>query len=231
MSIVRDLIVRNWGLKLFAALLALVLWLVLIPEEKTYSEKTLTIPLETRNIPPDMELVEKPAASVDVTVRARMRIIDQITPASVVAKLDLEKATIYQEEYPINQSMISLPPGAEVLRITPSKVDLRLENTAQIGLDIVPTLVGKPAEGLKLLKVEVVPPKVEVKGPESKIRKTDKVTTTPINLADLTGSTEIDADLILPRPEMRLVTPQTKVRVKVQMEKTEEPDPAPAKKK
>jgi len=231
MSIVRDLIVRNWGLKLFAALLALVLWLVLIPEEKTYSEKTLTIPLETRNIPPDMELVEKPAASVDVTVRARMRIIDQITPASVVAKLDLEKATIYQEEYPINQSMISLPPGAEVLRITPSKVDLRLENTAQIGLDIVPTLVGKPAEGLKLLKVEVVPPKVEVKGPESKIRKTDKVTTTPINLADLTGSTEIDADLILPRPEMRLVTPQTKVRVKIQMEKTEEPDPAPAKKK
>jgi len=231
MSIVRDLIVRNWGLKLFAALLALVLWLVLIPEEKTYSEKTLTIPLETRNIPPDMELVEKPAASVDVTVRARMRIIDQITPASVVAKLDLEKATIYQEEYPINQSMISLPPGAEVLRITPSKVDLRLENTAQIGLDIVPTLVGKPAEGLKLLKVEVVPPKVEVKGPESKILKTDKVTTTPINLADLTGSTEIDADLILPRPEMRLVTPQTKVRVKIQMEKTEEPDPAPAKKK
>ena len=231
MSIVRDLIVRNWGLKLFAALLALVLWLVLIPEEKTYSEKTLTIPLETRNIPPDMELVEKPAASVDVTVRARMRIIDQITPASVVAKLDLEKATIYQEEYPINQSMISLPPGAEVLRITPSKVDLRLENTAQIGLDIVPTLVGKPAEGLKLLKVEVVPPKVEVKGPESKIRKTDKVTTTPINLAALTDSTEIDADLILPRPEMRLVTPQTKVRVKIQMEKTEEPDPAPAKKK
>jgi YbbR domain-containing protein len=231
MSLTRDLFVRNWGLKLFAVLLALALWLILIPEEKTYSEKTLTIPLETRNIPPDMELVEKPAASVDVTVRARMRIIDQITPASVVAKLDLEKATIYQEEYPLNQSMISLPPGAEVLRITPSKVDLRLENTAQVGLDIVPTLIGKPAEGLKLLKVEVVPPQVEVKGPESKILKTDKVTTTPINLATLTDSTEIDADLILPRPEMRLVTPQTKVRVKIQMEKTEEPNPAPAKKK
>jgi YbbR domain-containing protein len=231
MSLIRDLFVRNWGLKLFAALLALALWLILIPEEKTYSEKTLTVPLETRNIPPDMELVEKPAASVDVTVRARMRIIDQITPASVVAKLDLEKATIYQEEYPLNQSMISLPPGAEVLRITPSKVDLRLENTAQISLDIVPTLIGKPAEGLKLLKVEVVPPQVEVKGPESKILKTDKVTTTPINLAALTDSTEIDADLILPRPEMRLVTPQTKVRVKIQMEKTEEPEPAPAKKK
>jgi len=231
MSLVRDLFVRNWGLKLFAVLLALALWLILIPEEKTFSEKTLTIPLETRNIPPDMELVEKPAVSVDVTVRARMRIIDQITPANVVAKLDLEKATIYQEEYPLNQSMISLPPGAEVLRITPSKVDLRLENTAQIGLDIVPTLVGKPADDLKILKVEVVPPQVEVKGPESKILKTDKVTTTPINLAVLTGSTEIDADLILPRPEMRLVTPQTKVRVKIQMEKTEEPAPAPAKKK
>ena len=211
--------------------MALVLWLILIPEEKTYSEKTLTIPLETRNIPPDMELVEKPAATVDVTVRARMRIIDQITPANVIAKLDLEKATIYQEEYPLNQSMISLPPGAEVLRITPNKVDLRLENTAQINLDIVPTLVGKPAEGLNILKVEVVPPQVTVKGPESKIRKTDKVTTTPVNIALLTESAEIEADLILPRPEMRLVTPQTKVRVKIQIEKNEEPSPAPAKKK
>lgn len=227
MTFIRDFFVRNWVLKLFAFILALVFWLILIPEEKTYSEKTLTIPLEARNIPPDMELVEKPAATVDVTVRARLRIIDQITPANVIAKLDLERATIYQEEYPLNRSMISLPPGAEVVRISPSKVDLRLENTAQIRLDIVPTLVGQPQDGLKIIRFEVIPSQVTVKGPESKVLKTDKVTTTPINLALLSDSAEIEADLILPRPEMRLVTPQTKVRVIIHVEKDEEPSPQP----
>ena len=90
MRFIRDVFTRNRGLKLFSFLLAFVLWLILIPEEKTYSERTLTVPLETRNIPADMELVERPAATVDVTIRASNRLLNEISPASVSARLDLE---------------------------------------------------------------------------------------------------------------------------------------------
>ncbi|MBN2245444.1 MAG: hypothetical protein JW755_06335, partial [Candidatus Aminicenantes bacterium] len=85
----KNLVFRNFGLKLFSFLLALVLWLALIPEEKIFSEKTVTVPLEIYNTPPQMELVEKPAPTVDVRVRAPNRLLNEINSATVRAILDL----------------------------------------------------------------------------------------------------------------------------------------------
>ena len=91
---IRNLFVRNWELKLLSLLLAFILWLSLIPEEKTLSEKTLTIPLETLNIPANMELVEKPDSTVDVTIRAPNRMINEVSAANVFAKLNLSTASV-----------------------------------------------------------------------------------------------------------------------------------------
>jgi YbbR domain-containing protein len=205
----------NWGLKLLAFLLALVLWLTLIPEERTFSEKSLTIPLETHNLPADMELVERPPAVIDLTVRAPNRLIDQITPANVFAKLNLANANLAQQEYPLNESMISVPAGATVTKIYPSKVRLRLERTQQAELEIVPELIGELREGLRIERVEVVPATVIVKGPENRIKKKDRVRTTPIDISAFTQSNEVEADLILPHPDLRLASSQTRVKVRI----------------
>jgi len=215
---IRNLLVRNWELKLLSLLLAFILWLSLIPEEKTLSEKTLTIPLETHNIPADIELVEKPDPTVDVTIRAPNRMINEISAANVFVKLNLSTATLFQQEYPLNETMISLPPGAEVVRISPTKVRLKLERTQEVMLDIVPTVIGQAKEGYGISKIEITPPRVLVKGPESKIREKEKVSTSPINISELTASTEVEADLILPKPELRLASPRTRVRVRIFLE-------------
>jgi len=217
-KIIRNLLVRNWELKLLSLLLAFILWLSLIPEEKTLSEKTLTIPLETHNIPADIELVEKPDPTVDVTIRAPNRMINEISAANVFVKLNLSTATLFQQEYPLNETMISLPPGAEVVRISPTKVRLKLERTQEVMLDIVPTVIGQAKEGYGISKIEITPPRVLVKGPESKIREKEKVSTSPINISELTASTEVEADLILPKPELRLASPRTRVRVRIFLE-------------
>jgi YbbR domain-containing protein len=223
MKKVRNLILRNWGLKLLSLLLAFVLWLSLIPEEKSFSEKTLTIPLETLNIPSGLELVEKPDPTVDVTIRAPNRMINEISAANVFAKLNLSAASVIQREYPINLTMISIPPGAEVVRISPTKVELRLERTEEVMLGIVPSIIGQAKQGYAVTKVEITPPRVLVQGPESKIRQKDTVSTSPINISELTASAEVEADLILPKPELRLASPQTRVRVKILVEEVKPP--------
>lgn len=217
-KIVRNLLLHNWELKLFSLLLALLLWISFIPEEKIYSEKTLTIPLETRNVPADVELVEKPEATVDVTIRAPNRLMNEISAANVYVKLNLEKATIFQQEYPLHETMISLPPGAEVVRITPNKVRLKLEKTKEALLEIVPNIIGQVKEGYRIAKVDVIPQRVIVKGPESKVREKDRVATTPINVEGLAESTTLEADLILPRPELRLAAPRSRVQVRLLVE-------------
>lgn len=177
-----NLLVRNWELKLLSLMLAFILWLSLIPEEKTFSEKTLTIPLQTHNLPANMELVEKPDLTVDVTIRAPNRMINEVSAANVFVRLNLSTATLFQQEYPLNETMVSLPPGAEVVRISPNKVRLKLERTEEVMLDIVPTVIGQAREGYGISKIEISPPRVLVRGPESKVREKDKVSTSPINI-------------------------------------------------
>ena len=214
-TFIKNLIVRNWALKLLSLVLAFLLWLTLIPEEKIFSEKTLVVPLETRNLPPDFEIVEKPLTVIDVTIRAPNRLMNQITPASLRAVLNLEKATISQEDYPLNPDMIAAPPDAKVVRVMPNKVHLKLDRSKEVLMEVSPVTIGKVKDGLTIDKIELVPSKVSVRGPESKIKPKDRVRTSPINITDLAQTAEFEADLILPNPGLRFTTAQTKAKVKV----------------
>jgi YbbR domain-containing protein len=213
----RKLFLKNWGLKLFSLLLALILWVALIPPEKMFSEKNLTISLERHNIPPDMELVKKPPDTVEVTIRAPIRYIDQITAANVVAELNLENASLFQEDYSLNESLISLPAGvrATVINITPNTVNLKLEKSVVILLDVEPDIIGEPIEGLKIEKIEVVPSQISIRGAESAMREDYKVRTSPIDISTLMQTTELETDLILPSPDLRFATSMTKVKVTI----------------
>jgi len=219
----KNLFLRNWGLKLFSLLLALILWMTLIPPEKIFSKKNLTIPLVIHNIPSGMELVRKPPDKIDVTIEAPNRYIDRITPVNVMAKLNLENATIIQEDYTINETMVSIPAGvrAEVIKISPNTVNLKLEKTKEILLDVEPDIIGieELKEGLKIEKIETIPSQVSIIGLESKVRDDYKVRTSPIDISAITETTEFKADLILPSPDLRLASSLTKVKVKIYIQK------------
>lgn len=217
---VRGMVTRNWGLKIAAFVLALVVWLVLVPQDKMLSEKTLSVPLETTNTPDNLEIVFPPMPAVDITVRATARVLGQIQPGSLAVRVDLGRASVYQQEYPLNKSMVSLPPGAEVVEIKPNKVVIKLEKTAEETLDINPAIRGKVASGYRISRIEVQPSRVRVRGPESKVKAKDMVTTAPIDVSGLAESTVFDADIILPKPELRLISPQTSARVTVVVEDT-----------
>ncbi len=88
-------------------------------------------------------------------------------------------------------------------------------------MEVVPTIIGRLPENLRLVKVEVNPSKVTVSGPESKIRPRDKVITSPIDVSTLTDSAELEVDLILPRPELRLLALYPRARVNIVLEKKE----------
>lgn len=218
MGLFKDLFTRNRGLKLISLVLAFVLWLILIPEEKTYSERTLAVPLETWGLPADMELVERPAAIVEVAIRASNRLLNEVSPADITARLDLERASIYQELYPLNTSTVTVPQGVEVVGISPNLVRLKLEKTQQMDLEVAPMVVGKVAEGFRIAKIEVTPARVPVKGAESKIKARDRLTTSPVDVSGLSRSATLEADIILPRSELRLATPLTRVRIDITLE-------------
>jgi len=224
----KDLFLKNRWLKLVSFLLALILWLTFIPEEKIFTEKTLTVPLELHNIPAQMEVVEKPPSTVDVKIRATRRLIGQITSANVRAILDLQQASVSQENFPLSMDMIFLPEGAEVKEISPSQVILKLEAIKEILLEVIVDFTGDMAEGYEMEQYEVIPSEILVKGPESKIKERFKLRTIPVDRSSLTESQDIQVRLILPSQDLNWASSQTQVIIRVQIRKKEEseaPDP------
>lgn len=220
-TMLKKLIFRNWELKLLALFLAIVIWIIMIPEEKTFAEKNLAINLELVNIPPEVEIVERPDTTLNLKVRARQRIINELRPEQFSARLDMSKASIYQQEYLIDSSMIKVPDGVEIVSFSPAYIHVKLEKTAKIEMEVVPTIIGKPPEGYRLAGMEISPSKVMVAGPESKVRARDKVITSPIDVSTLTEDTNLEVDLILPRPELRLLTPYPRAKVSLTIEEIE----------
>jgi len=215
---VKRLFVRDWELKAVSLVLALVVWLLLVPADKVLSEKALTVPLELANIPTGLEIVERDVSSVDVTVRGPSRILTGISPSDLVARLDLERATVYQQEYPLNKTMITAPPGIEIFNVTPSKATIRLERTAEAALEVRPQTWGKPAPGFAVARIEVAPARITVRGPEGKVTPKDTATTAPVNITGLSETTVFYVDIILPKAELRHASAQTSARVTIHIE-------------
>jgi YbbR domain-containing protein len=111
--------------------------------------------------------------------------------------------------------MVSIPAGAEIGEIYPMQVDIELERAKEIVMPIEANIIGELQEGLLLKLVEVIPAEVLVRGAESKVLDTAKVRTTPVDISLLTQSTEIEAELILPNPDLELVGAEAKALVKL----------------
>jgi YbbR domain-containing protein len=226
----RRVFLRNWGLKLFSFLIALVLWLTLIPDDRIFDEKILTVRLDVHNIPPGMVLVGRPPSTVNVIIRAPKRQIGQFTDANVHAVLDLREALIDVQDYYLNENMVRTPEGAEIKEIFPPQVKLKLEKYVEEMLEVEPDIMGELPEGLGVVKIDVIPPRIRVRGPESKVNKEDKVRTTPIDISTLTEPTEVEASLILPNPDLRLASSRTTVRVRILIQEINEKKPPEIKK-
>ncbi len=230
-KILRNIFVRNWGLKLFSFLLALVFWFSIIPEEKFSFVTKVTVNLELHNLPAGLEIIENPPSTIEVTIKAPRRLIGKIDSDSVQARLELGTARVEQNEFPINPDMISLPQGAKVEGISPSQVRMRLERLKEIMLKVEANLVGQLQENLELVKLDVIPNEVSIIGPESKMKETLTVKTSPIDLSTLTESIEMKIDLILPDPDLRVASYETIITVRIIIEAKNPEEEIPEKKK
>ncbi|MHB8055497.1 MAG: CdaR family protein [Candidatus Aminicenantales bacterium] len=217
MRALRNFFFRNGWLKLLAFFMAFILWITLMPEEKIVSEKTFQVRLEPRNLPAAFEMTERPPASIDVTVRATNRLLGQMTSADVQAVLNLSRANVAQEDYPLNPDIVTVPEGAKAVRVFPNKVRLKIEKSAEVLMEIQPVLVGQPGAGFKVDHVDLLPSKVFVRGPESKIKPQDRIRTSPMDITGLKDLKVFEVDLILPRPELRFATAQTRATVTISL--------------
>jgi YbbR domain-containing protein len=204
-------IFKNLGLKITSVLLSILLWI--FATSRGLSEISLDVPLEFKNIPPGLELIDYDVKSVSLNIEGQERLIRSIRPKDIRVWIDLTKAKKGEGIYVINRNNISLPLAVTLKSITPTSVKILLEESISKTVKVTPIVVGIPETGYYVKSIIVVPQTVEIEGPSSKIRKVDKVKTEPL---DITGRSEtLTKDLKLDISGMTIRTRINEVTVKV----------------
>lgn len=244
-----DLVFADWGLKVVAFLIALVLWLAVTGQRAPATARMRGVPL-LFVLPPDMDVSNEPREEVEVTLRGSRRTLDAVRAGDLAVTFDASAQRPGERLVRLTPSNIrlELPEGVSregltVERIEPATVPLRLERRVERELEVEPRVEGRPAEGYELLGVESRPARVRVRGPESHVAALHKAPTEAILLDGRTDNfvapqTAIDisdrkvvsldavADVIIRVGEVRVVRRLDGVAVRLADGATGEPQPA-----
>ncbi len=211
---INNLFFENLGLKIVAVLLSLVLWVFVT--SRGQSEMAIDIPLEFKNIPEGIEMVNHSVKVISVNIKGQERFIKNIKPSEIGVYIDLSKAKKGENIYYINKDNIKLPRAITVTNITPSYVKVITEETITKTVKIRPVIVGTPEKGFYVKSVDVTPETMVIEGVVSEVRKVNSIKTEPI---DITGLSEtFTQDLKLDIAGMNIRTEKNDIKVKVVIE-------------
>lgn len=213
------------ALRLASLALAAGLWFVIVGRQT--AERGVSVPVELRNVPRDLELTGDPVNSVDVRVRATPGLINSLEAGKLLATIDLAGAYEGERIVQLAPEAVQVPFGFRVVKITPSLLTLNLERTERKSVPVRPRLTGRPAAGHEVASVASDPPEVRVAGPRSRVREIESAFTEPVSIEGTTVDLSESVGVGLEDPLLRLEG-GSRVRVKVSVSETHPPTSAPA---
>ncbi len=202
----------TWGLRLVALVLAFLTW-SLITFEQREPESVKVVNTNIRyDIPDDFILLEPPDTA-RVTVRGKASSLRNLNPFQVDVFVELTEPAKGTYPTPLGSQNVFLPDGLEIVSIEPSALSLVLDSRVTRMLPVEARMTGEPAAGAIVQQATVMPSRVPVRGPESRINAIDALSTTPVNLDGHAIDFEERAGVISEDPTIQILQPVVTVRI------------------
>jgi len=174
---------EHLGLKSISLFLGFSLWYAVAREQE--AEFSLSIPIELRDLPEGLEVIEESVQQAEVRLRGPAEILRRLTPKDVNIGVELEDAEPGERIAYLTPREVGAPFGARVMRVTPTSVRVVLDRTVERTVEVIPRVVGSPAEGFELYQIDLSPDKIDVVGPASHVSGLEQVTTEPVSVDGL----------------------------------------------
>ncbi len=127
---IRLLLVPRWRLKLGTLAIVSLVWLMLAGQQDF--EVTINVPVEFKNLPEHMEIVESMKPSVKITARGLRKDASTLNARTVQVELDVSSAKLGRKTYRISPSQAVLPgERIDVVRIEPTEFVLEFRQKEQ----------------------------------------------------------------------------------------------------
>jgi YbbR domain-containing protein len=199
----RRLFTHNWGLQILSLCLAVSLWFAVHREEKAVV--VVNVPTELRSVPPKMMVVNQTADTISVRLKGAKSLISGFVPGEIELPQQGKSLRLRQGEnyLPVDPKQISVPPGIEVLGVTPATIRVVLERTAMKEFLIRPIIEDSPPRGFVIRRVTSSPASVNVRGPKRELLGIARVATEPISVE---GRTETFSQSVYLEPPGNHIT-------------------------
>jgi YbbR domain-containing protein len=209
----RARVLNNLGLKLMSVVLAVFLWAVVLGEQKI--ELTVSIPLELKDLPRNLVLVNEPTDTLHVRLRGPQTLVTTLGSREV-ALVGLPRTLAEGENViPVRPEVVRVPRGIEVVDVTPHRVRVVLDAVMEREVEVSPRVEGTPAKGFVVTRVTASPARVRLAGPRGELRRLVRVYTTPVSLEGHNASFTTRAAL---EPPGRQIRPLEEVPITVAVE-------------
>lgn len=174
----------NWGTKIMAFLLALIVFVVTRDEV----QRSFTVPLRVVQDPDRVLLTDVPK-TVEVRLRGPWTNVNRIGADTLgPALLDLREVRPGPME--LDPATIVMPAGVVLDALDYDPIDLRFEPVVERNVAIRAVLIGEVANDYSLISHELQPDHWTLRGPESELVEITELTTEPIDL----GAAKHDVD-------------------------------------
>jgi len=206
----------NFGLKALALTIAVGLWFA----GHRDIERSIEVPVEFRNIPADLMVMDNRVDFVVLRVTGPRTLVSTMDADEMKLSLDLTTAKPGTVSYPLGGSLFNIPRGVTVARITPPVVHLRMEPLIKLTLPVTVRLNGKPAAGFRIGQTTVQPERVTVQGPAEEVRRLTTVETIPVDLNETRGVAKRQVRLASDGKPLTFSPDQVEVAVSLEAEET-----------
>lgn len=181
----REIFLEDLGLKLLALAITLVLWYAVTGQRTPTTIHLRGVHLNF-HLPNDVEISNDPRADVEVTLTGNKSVLERIDARDLVAYVDISDFRPGERTVQLTPERVTLglPDGVRVDGIEPSTMPLRLEQRIEREIDVEARTEGNVPEGYELREVKIVPAKVRVRGPSSRVNALQRLQTEPISLGD-----------------------------------------------
>ena len=203
----------NLGTKVVSVVVAVLLWGIVLGSRNV--EVTKEIPLEiitSSDVVAANDIPEKITFRLAGPKAFLRSILDR---REEPIRVNLVGAKPNLVTYRFFSDNIRLPIGVKVLSINPAAILVKLEYLKRREVPVRVELRGSPPEGYRILRAEIKPEMVKVKGAESKIDALTHVTTLPVEVSGLKFSEEREVALDLSRYGVQLDGPPPKVVIEM----------------
>ncbi len=173
---------HNLWLKVFAVVIAVVVWL--IGSSRVYEPRNRVVPVNLK-LAAGMTVKEITPPTVTVTLaypREFRGALDREKEEIKVVHDLLETREPGKIVFTLSERDVERPARVRVLGISPSRVTAEVDRLVEKVLPVKVSYQGAPSRGYRIAGQSIIPPEVRVPGPESLLRKIDAIETDPVSV-------------------------------------------------